>query len=54
MAVATKRAIATASNNMGNGEGKESGGQATAGTMEMGRGVAQRTWPLTLQLKRGG
>jgi hypothetical protein len=54
MATATKRAKATDGNNMGNGYGKEPSGQVTAATMVMGMGTTQRTWPLTLQLERGG
>ena len=54
MAMATKRAMATDGDNMGNGYGKEASGQATVATMAMGMGTAQRTWPLTLQLERGG
>ncbi len=54
MATATKRAMATDSDNMGNDDGKEGGERATAATIAMGRGVAQRTWPLTLRLERGG
>ncbi len=53
MATATKRAIATDSDNAGNGYGKEAGRQATVATMAMGMGTGQRTWPLTLQLERG-
>ncbi len=48
MAMATKRAIATDGNNMGNGYGKEASGQATVATMAIGMGTAQRTWPLML------
>jgi hypothetical protein len=48
--MATKRAMATNGNNMGNGYGKEGGGRSTSGTM----GTAQRTRPLALQLERGG
>ncbi len=54
MATMTKRAMATNGNNRGNGNGKEGGKQAKAATMTMGRGAAQRTWPLALQLERGG
>ncbi len=54
MATATKRAMATDGNNMGNGYGKEPSGQAMAATMAMGMGTMQRTWPLMLQLERGG
>jgi hypothetical protein len=50
----TKRAMATDGNNTGNGYGKETSGQAIAATMAMGMGTAQRTWPLMLQLERGG
>ncbi len=54
MAMATKRTMATDGDNTGKGDGKEGGKQATAATMAMGRGMAQRTWPLTLRLERGG
>jgi hypothetical protein len=54
MATATKRAMATDGNNMGNGYGKEASGQAMAATMAMGMGTVQRSWLLTLQLERGG
>jgi hypothetical protein len=54
MATATKRAMATEGDNMGSGNSKESGRQVMAATMAMGRGTAQRTWPLTLRLERGG
>ncbi len=37
MAKAKKRAMATNGNNMGNGYGKEGGGQATGATMAMGK-----------------
>jgi hypothetical protein len=54
MAMATKREMTTDSNNTDNGDGEEGGEQAKAATMAMGRGAAQRTWPLTLRLERGG
>jgi hypothetical protein len=54
MATTSKRAIVTNGDNTGNGYGKEGGGQAAAATMAMGMGTAQRTWPLALQLERGG
>ncbi len=54
MAMATKRAMATDGDNTGNGYGKEPSRQATAATMAMGMGKVQRTWPLMLQLERGG
>ncbi len=54
MAMATKRAMATNGDNMGNGYSKEDSGQATVATMVLGIGMAQRTWPLMLQLERGG
>jgi hypothetical protein len=54
MVTAMKRVMATDGNNMGNGYGKEASRQATAVTMVMGMGTAQRTWPLMLQLERGG
>ncbi len=54
MATATKRAMATGGDNRGNGYGKEGGGQATAATMAMGMGTAQRSQPLALWLERGG
>ncbi len=54
MATATKRALATNHNNMGNGYSKEGGGPLMAVVMAMGMGTAQRTWPLVLQLERGG
>ncbi len=44
MATATKRVMATNNDNTGNGYSKEAGGQATAATMAMGMGTAQRTW----------
>jgi hypothetical protein len=53
MAMATKRAMATDGDNKGKGDGKEGGKRGTAATMVMGRGAAQRTWPLTLLLERG-
>ncbi len=54
MAIATKRAMATGSDNTGNGNGKEGGERATVATIAMRMGTAQRTWPLTLRLERGG
>jgi hypothetical protein len=54
MAMATKRAMATNGDNMGNGDGKEGGEQATAATIAMGMGTAQRKWLLMLRLERGG
>ncbi len=54
MATATKRAMATDGDNLGNGYGKETGNQAMAATIAMGMGTAQRTWPLMLRLERGG
>ncbi len=54
MATVTKRLVATDGDNMGNGYGEEASGQAMVATMAMGIGMAQRTWPLTLQLERGG
>ena len=54
MAMMTKRAMATNCNNTGNGDNKEGGEQATAATMVMGRVTAQRTWPPTQCLERGG
>ncbi len=54
MALATKRAMATNGDNMGNGDSKEGGKRAVAATMAMGMGMARRTWPLTLPLERGG
>jgi hypothetical protein len=53
MAMATKRAMASDGNNTGNGFRKEGGRQATAATMAMGMGTAQRTRPLVLQPERG-
>jgi hypothetical protein len=50
MVMAMKRAMATNGNNMGNGYGKEGNGRLTAAM----RVTAQRTWPLVLQLERGG
>ncbi len=50
MAQATKRAMATNGDNMGNGYGKEGGRHSTAAMM----GMVQRTWPLALRLERGG
>jgi hypothetical protein len=46
--------MATNSNNMGNGYGKEGDRRLTAATMAMGMGMVQRTWLLALQLERGG
>jgi hypothetical protein len=54
MAMATERVMVTSGDNMDNGNSKEGGGQATAATMAMGRGAAQRTWLLMLKLERGG
>jgi hypothetical protein len=54
VATVTERAMANNGDNTDNGNSKEVGGQATVATMAMGRGTAQRTWPLTLQLERGG
>ncbi len=54
METAAKRAMATNGDNLGDGYGEEAGGQAMAATMAMGMGTAQRTWPLTLRLERGG
>ncbi len=48
MATASKRVMVTDGNNTGNGYGKEPSRQATAATMAMGMGTAQRTWLLTL------
>jgi hypothetical protein len=48
MATVTKRAMATDGNNLGNGYGKEAGGQGRAATMAIGVGTVQRTWQLTL------
>jgi hypothetical protein len=53
MVMAMKRVMATNSNTMDNGHGKEADGSLTAATMAMGMGTAQRTWPLALQLERG-
>jgi hypothetical protein len=53
MVLATKRAM-TNSNNMGNGYGKEGGERVTVATMAIRMGMAIRTWPLVLQLERGG
>jgi hypothetical protein len=39
MAMVTKRAMATGSYNMGNGDGKEGGERATVATMAMGMGM---------------
>ncbi len=50
MVTATKRAMATNGNNMGNGYGKEGDGHLMAVTM----GMAQRTWLLALRVERGG
>ena len=49
MAMATKRVMAPNRNIAGTGDRK-----AVAGTMAMGRVTAQRTWPLTQRLERGG
>jgi hypothetical protein len=49
MVTATKRAMATDGNHMGNRFGKEGGRHSTAVTM----GMAQRTRQLGLQLGRG-
>jgi hypothetical protein len=46
----TKRAMATNNDTMDNGHGEEGVGGLTAAMM----GTAQTTWPLTLQLERGG
>jgi hypothetical protein len=54
MATATKRAIVTNGDNMGNSYGKEGGGHLMAATMAMGMGTVRRTWPFALQLERGG
>ncbi len=54
MVTVTKRVMATDGDNTGNGDGKDGGERATAATMAMGRGMARRTWPLTLRLERGG
>jgi hypothetical protein len=45
--------MATNSDNLGNGYGKEAGGQAMVATMAMRMGMVQRTWSLMLQLGRG-
>jgi hypothetical protein len=54
MSTATKWVMATNGDDTSNGYGEEAGGQATAATMAMGMGTAQRTWPLMLQLCDGG
>jgi hypothetical protein len=54
MAMVTKRAMATDGDNTGNDYGKDASRRAMAATMAMGRGTVQRTWPLMLQLERGG
>jgi hypothetical protein len=56
MAMATKRAMVTNGNGntMDNGHGEEGGGCSTVATMLMGKGTAQRTRPLALQLERRG
>jgi hypothetical protein len=54
MAKAVKRAMGTDGDNLGNDYGKVAGGQVTAATMAMGMGMAQRKWPLMLQLEKGG
>jgi hypothetical protein len=51
MATATERVMAT---NGDNSYGKEARGRATVATMGMGMGTVQRTWPLMLQMERGG
>jgi hypothetical protein len=48
MAMATKRAMANNGDNTGNGYGEEGGRRLTV------MGTVQRTWPLMLQLERGG
>ncbi len=48
MSTTTKRAMATNGNNTGLGYGEEAGGQASAATMAMEMGTAQRKSPLTL------
>jgi hypothetical protein len=50
MVTTTKRAMATNGDKMGNSYGEEGDGRLMAATM----GTAQRTWPLVLQLERGG
>jgi hypothetical protein len=54
MATATKRAMATDSDNTGNGYEEEGGGHLTAATMAMRLGTARRTRLLALRLERGG
>jgi hypothetical protein len=54
IAMATKRAMVSNGDNMGNGYGKEGGGHLTAATMAMVMGTAQRTWLLALRLERRG
>jgi hypothetical protein len=54
MATATKRAMVTNDDNMGNRYGQENGGRLTLATIAMGMGMAQRAMPLLLQLERGG
>jgi hypothetical protein len=49
MTMATKRAMATDGDNMGNCYSKEGGGRLTVVTME----TVQTTRPLALQLERG-
>jgi hypothetical protein len=50
MAMATKRAMETNSDNTGNGYGKEGDGHLTAAAM----GTARITRPLALHMERGG
>ncbi len=50
METATKRAMGTDGNNTGNGYSKEGDGRLMAAI----RGMVQTTWPLALQLERGG
>ncbi len=52
--MATKRAMVTNGDTTDNGHGEESGGHLMVATMAMGMGMVQRTWPLALQLERGG
>ncbi len=54
MAMATKSAMVTNGNTMGNGHSKEGGGCSTVATMVMGMGMAQGTWPPALLVERGG
>jgi hypothetical protein len=54
MAMATKRVVAKNGDNAGNGYGKEGGEQATAVTIALEMGTAQRIWSIVLQLARGG